>query len=533
MFDGFDFRNPDYTAVFRARAERLQAIRRDPTQIPYLKRYYRDHPAAFISDWGCTFDPRNLERDLPSLIPFILFPRQEEWIEFVLRKWKERKPSGTEKSRDMGISWLSVGLACTLCLFRPGMAIGFGSRKEEYVDRKDSPKSLFWKARKFMENLPPEFRGGFDSKKHAPHMRLIFPETESAITGEAGDNIGRGDRASIYFVDESAFLERPQLIEASLSQTTNCRVDISTPNGTANPFAEKKMGGKIEFFTFHWRDDPRKDDAWYAKQVEELDPVILAQEVNIDYAASVEGIIIPSAWVLSAVDAHAKLGLAPSGERAAALDVADEGADKNSFVSSYGWLVDHAEEWSGEGGDIFETTERAFRLCDQRGLFSFRYDADGLGAGVRGDARKIAERRKEAGQPEISVIAFRGSGAVFKPTGEDVKGRKNEDFFANAKAQAWWNLRSRFQKTHRWVTDGTKCDPDDLISISSAIPKNVRLKLISELSQPTYTVNAVGKIVVDKKPEGAKSPNLADGVMMRFARIKSGMRISGSAVSGS
>jgi hypothetical protein len=34
---------------------------------------------------------------------------------------------------------------------------------------------------------------------------------------------------------------------------------------------------------------------------------VLAQEVDIDYAASVEGVLIPSAWVQAAVDAHIKL----------------------------------------------------------------------------------------------------------------------------------------------------------------------------------------------------------------------------------
>ena len=38
-----------------------------------------------------------------------------------------------------------------------------------------------------------------------------------------------------------------------------------------------------------------------------------------------------------------------------------------------------------------------------------------------------------------------------------------------------------------------------------------------ELSQPTFRPNAVGKIVIDKAPEGSRSPNLADAVMMRFA----------------
>jgi hypothetical protein len=41
-----------------------------------------------------------------------------------------------------------------------------------------------------------------------------------------------------------------------------------------------------------------------------------------------------------------------------------------------------------------------------------------------------------------------------------------------------------------------------------------------ELSQPTFTENGVGKIVVDKAPEGTKSPNHGDGVMILFAPKK-------------
>jgi len=90
----------------------------------------------------------------------------------------------------------------------------------------------------------------FDPQKHAPHMRINFPATGASISGEAGDGIGRGDRSSLFFVDESAFLERPELVEASLSQTTNCRIDVSTPHGMANPFAEKRHSGMVKVFTF-------------------------------------------------------------------------------------------------------------------------------------------------------------------------------------------------------------------------------------------------------------------------------------------
>lgn len=89
MIDGglpfpFDFKNPDYGQVLEWRIERLQRLRARPDKeeaVRLLKQVYQAHPAQFITDWGMTVDPRNIERNLPSTIPFVLFPRQIEWIE--------------------------------------------------------------------------------------------------------------------------------------------------------------------------------------------------------------------------------------------------------------------------------------------------------------------------------------------------------------------------------------------------------------------------------------------------------------------
>lgn len=526
----FDYKNPDYLPIIRERVARLKRLRDQPERLPFLKRYYRDNPAQFITDWGVTSDPRNVEIGLPVQIPFILFPRQREWIDWVLERWRQRQFGVNPKSRELGVSWLAVALSDTLCLFNDDMAVGFGSRKLELVDNGADPKSLFWKARTFLETLPPEFTGNWSARRHSSEGIIRFPTTGSTITGEGGDNIGRGARASLYFVDEAAYLERPESIDASLSQTTNCRIDVSSARGMANPFATKVHSWPAErVFRFHWRDDPRKDDAWYEKQQENLDPVTLAQEVDMDFAASVTGVLIPSAWAAAAVGAAAKLGLTVSGSRDGALDVADEGIDKNAFACSYGLSLEFLEEWSGKGDDIFGTVVRACGIADDHGLTGFRYDADGLGAGVRGDARVINEQRARQGQIAGSLVrplvitAFRGSGAVLNPDAQDVKGRRNDDFFQNLKAQSWWTLRRRFEATWRAI-NGKPYDAGLLININPDLP--LLGKLLGELSQPTYTLNLSGKIVVDKAPDNTRSPNLADAVMILMGRHKRAMTIS-------
>ena len=257
-------------------------------------------------------------------------------------------------------------------------------------------------------------------------------------------------------------------------------------------------------------------------------PDVLEQERSFDLSISPERhahvwlgaydldgdkVLVPAAWVNSAVDAHIKLKFEPTGAKYAALDVADEGKDKNAYAGRHGVVLQQLVEWTGKGADIFDTVERSFLLCDQYGYKSFDYDADGLGSGVRGDARVINERRDKSHR--IKVQPFRGSGEKLHPEREMVPGRKNKDFFENRKAQAWWELRLRFQNTFRAVIEGLPFKQDELISIPADLPG--RSKLVKELSQPTWDINGSGKVIINKAPEGTASPNLADAVNMCYA----------------
>lgn len=297
----FDWRNPDYGPILLDRMKRLEALRADPGLMSAIREYYKDKPAQFTTDWLVTFDPRNAEINQPTTVPFMLFPKQEDYLRWLYERWRSRQDGVVEKSRDIGASWLCCAFSVWMWLFHPGTVVGIGSRKEEYVDRLGDAKSLFWKIRQLIDLLPPEFKPrDYEERRHAPSMRILNPENGSSIIGEAGDNIGRGNRTSIYFVDEAAFLERPEAVDAALSQTSNCKMHVSTPNGSGNPFYMKAHGGKIPKFVFDWKDDPRKDQEWYDKQVSQLDPVIVAQEINRDYEASVSNAFIPGEVVTNA-----------------------------------------------------------------------------------------------------------------------------------------------------------------------------------------------------------------------------------------
>ena len=492
-------------------------------------------PVHWFNNWIWTYDPRGMAFGLPANIPFVLRPKQVELVHWLLEREGSQTHGLIEKSRDEGMSYVVLGFFLHRWLFVEGFAGGVGSRKEELVDKRGDPKTLLHKFRDMFSKMPDWMKPkGFSVRDHDNYMRIVNPDNGATITGEAGDNIGRGGRTSMYFLDEWAFVERQEAVDAAISQNTNVHIKGSTPNGIGDRFHRDRFSGRYSVFTMPWRDNPDKNwqvdlrgkliYPWYEKQLATLDEVVLAQEVDINYAASVEGVLIPSVWVQAAIDAHKKLNIEPTGDRIGALDVADEGRDKNSFAGRHGIVLEYLESWSGKGDDIFGTTQKTMDLCidDDYGLLY--YDADGLGAGVRGDARVINEQQREIGGVEINVESFRGSASVHDPEGEMVEKRKNKDFFANLKAQSWWSLRMRFQNTYR-ALKGMEYEPDNLISLSSEIDKNEFDQLVMELSQPTYMKNGVGKILVNKQPDGAVSPNRADSVMICFNPAISDMAI--------
>ncbi|HTU68244.1 MAG TPA: hypothetical protein VMF52_20035 [Steroidobacteraceae bacterium] len=508
-------------AATRERERRLAWMRADPIRVEALRVHYAHNIADFVSDWGMTVDPRLIAKNQHALVPFVLWPKQREMVDWMLARWRGGDPGTVVKSRDVGASWVACAVLVGLAVFNRNFAAGLASATEAKLDQSGNPDTLFYKVREFLKHLPPEFGAGYNVDRNSNYMRITFPDTGSSITGEAGDQAGRGGRKSLYIVDESAHFERPKMIDAALAATTDCRIDMSSVNGIANSFYERAHNPDIPRFDITWRDDPRKDEAWYAAKVSQLDPVILAQEIDCNFAAAVEGVVIPGAWVQAAVGLHEKLGLKVTGGRFAGLDIADRGQDKNAFAIRHGVLLSHVESWSGANSDIFGTTARAFRICDENRLTAFDFDADGLGAGVRGDARVLNESRRGG---KIAVTEYRGSSSPMFP--DDIvprTQRTNADYYLNRKAQAWWHLRFRFNESWK-ASRGEPYDPEMIISIDAKIPELSRL--VAELSQATVSESGTGKLQIDKVGEGERSPNLADAVVIAFAPRQLPLNIS-------
>jgi phage terminase large subunit len=532
---------PNYVEVLEWRQKQLIHLRSNPHLWVGAKRFYAQDYEAFINHWGMTYDPRNAGSDRPTKIPFILFKRQADMIQFLV-KLKQAQTDGLfEKARDFGATWLAVYYSVCEWLFEPGASIGWGSRKESLVDKVGDLDSIFEKIRFVLRNLPVEFLPeGFKERDHATYMKIINPATGATITGEAGDNIGRGGRKSCYFKDESAHYERPEMIEASLGDNTRMQVDISSVNGTGNVFHRRRLSGevweggevtpkRVNVMLLDWRDHPAKTQEWYdarRKRAEEEGLLhLFAQEVDRDYASAVAGVLIPKHLVDASIDAHIRLGWPdPSGHYFAGLDVADDSknGDKNAYAERVGYLFTNLEQWSGI--DTTKTTNKALRLAERN--VAIQYDCIGVGAGVKGESNRIEESNRLP--PGVTFTPWSASDAV---QGKDEHLLKNADgtpdkksplkgnYYQNLRAQAAWEFRLRFERTYKAVHDGADYNPETMIAIPSTLPHLTQFK--DQLSQPVMTRSvATGKMLVDKAPPGTKSPNLFDAAVMAFFPLR-------------
>jgi len=531
---------PDYNNVWRWRAQTLVRLRDDPAILAAAKHYYSSRPVEFICDWMDTYDPR---RSKNKWVPFILFEKQVEFIEF-LKELDEDQESGlVEKSRDMGATWVACAYSAWCYLFKPNDATGWGSRKEMLVDKLGDPDSIFEKIRLILRRLPDVWLpDGFLWSKHAGKLKLLNPENGSIIAGESGDSIGRGGRKTRYFKDEAAHYERPEKIESALGDNTNVQIDISSVNGLGNVFHRRRENGVdwrkgvkppkgyVRVFVMDWRDHPLKTQEWYdsrkAKYEREGMAHVFAQEVDRNYSAAVSNVVIPYEWIQSSVDAHIHIPYFAAevednlGTWVAGLDVADDGNDRNALTLREWVIWRKCYEWGERDPGI--TARKAIVECrPYAGRIECQYDCIGIGAGVKTEYNRLTVDDKVINASQIPFIPWNAGAKVLKPFERIIPGDDeslmNKDFFDNLKAQAWWSLRTRFYKTHKARTEGTVYPVEELISLDSTMPLLEQLK--KELAQPTRGQSGRLKMLIEKKPNGTKSPNLADSGVQAFFPI--------------
>jgi len=241
--------------------------------------------------------------------------------------------------------------------------------------------------------------------------------------------------------------------------------------------------------------------------------------------------IIKLSWVEAAIDAHKKLGFAPSGRKRIGFDVADSGADKCANVYRHGSVAYWADEWKAKEDELMKSCKRTYQAALERGA-EVVYDSIGVGASSGSKFAEINEERLKEdpyNAQSITYSKFNAGAGVHEPDDEYQPDITNQDFFANLKAQAWWMVADRLRNTFNAVTHGEKFPVDELLSIDGDCPHLDKLKY--ELSTPKRDFDKNGRVMVETKKDLAKrdvpSPNIADAFIMAFAPLDSSLEVWG------
>lgn len=525
---------PNYSAIYAWRIGTLTTMTNDAAMLTSAKVYYKTRPGEFIMHWMDTYNPR-LEGN--KWIPFVFFQRQYEFIEFLENLRRDNENGLVEKCRDIGATWLACAYSVWSWLFLDDDATGWGTRKQELVDKLGDPDSIFEKIRLLIKRLPSVWLPqDYRPRDHSTFMKLLNPENGATVTGESGDNIGRGGRKSRYFKDEAAHYERPEKIEAALGDNTNVQIDMSSVNGLGNVFHRRRENGvdwapgillppgKVRVFVFDWRDHPEKTQEWYdlrkARFESEGLQHVFAQEVDRNYSAAIGNTIISAEWLAACVDAHLEipcLRIQPPNEWMAGLDVADKetDGDRNALALRQWIILRSVEEW-GERDQGVTTRRMVAGVRPYHGI-SVQYDPIGIGAGVKTEYNRLIDDGLIT-REMCNLVPWNAGASVVDPWERIIPGDDdsifNKDFFGNFKAQAWWSMRTRCYKTWRARTLGDTYPADQLISFDSNMP--LLHKLTKELAQATHGTSTNLRMIVNKKPDGTTSPNLADATVQCY-----------------
>lgn len=469
----------------------------------------------WFDNYVWTYDPRLVGKPGGAFVQFKLWPKQREAILWLKARAEANEEGLLEKSRDVGATYLTAGFALHQWLFVPGFKATFGSRKVDYVDKKDNPDSIFAKLRIMLDRLPVEMLPtGFNRAQNDNYMRLVNPETSAVISGEGGEEMGRGGRSSMYVVDEAAFVPNAETVEKALSGNTDCVIWVSSVNGMGNLFARKRHSilKPRQIFRLHWRDDPRKTEVWAEeKQASFSDPTTWASEYDIDYTASVEGICIPALWVESGKRLRRlEPRLVASTVGRLGLDVG-AGKAKSVAIPRKGSVVE-VPQARGEP-DTTETALWGLDVAKETGCTLLNFDAPGVGAGV-------SSTLMHNPIPGLRVAAINTGLPPSERKWPD--GRTSEEMFGNLKAEIWWLCRTALQRTHEHVLflEGKKGGKEHSLTELLALPSGDRDSdtLCLQLSLVKWGKNDKGKIVIERKEalarRGISSPDYADALML-------------------
>lgn len=217
-------------------------------QISFKTLFWTEQPKRNIQPFG--------------ILPFITWDWQDEKIGEIDLYMSKGGILQIGKSREVGATWIILGCGLNRWLFTPRDRGILTSRKEEIVDKKGNPDTLFWKIDFMYDNLPEWIKP--ERVRTDRHIENVW--NGSVIDGEATvENVGRGGRRVWAFCDEFPAVKHSDAaaMDRVLTDTASCRIFLGTSEYESHPF--NKIGtrkGTVKYF-FGWWMHPFKARGLY------------------------------------------------------------------------------------------------------------------------------------------------------------------------------------------------------------------------------------------------------------------------------
>lgn len=253
-------------------------------------RKCKEDPIFFFNMFLWTYNPR---LDKPH-VPFITYPYQDDFIKQIVDAIETGIDVWIEKSRDMGLSWMMLGIFLWWFLFKEWSVL-IWSYKEDYVDAQWNMDSAFERLRYMIKRLPKQLK---PKDMLSKYMNISAPWCWE-ISGDVWVNFWTWWRRKVVFMDEFALRPRDETALQKTKDVTECRIFWWTPNWTSNVYWKVMTNHKSyrhllnKKIRLPWRLHPLKTNTWYEFQKMTRTATDLAQEVDISYETSVVNAVYP------------------------------------------------------------------------------------------------------------------------------------------------------------------------------------------------------------------------------------------------
>lgn len=226
--------------------------------------------------------------------PFELWPAQAELVE----QWKRSRLLLVPKARQLGVTWLFLGLKLWKMLFRPGSKVGLWSRRET-----EAIHLLQHRLKGMYKRLPSWLKVKEVTKDSMKEWVLSNGSAAMAFPTSAGDSytfsdglVDEGDLAP----DLARMLEAVKpTIDAGGSLSIVSKMDKAKPQSTMKRLCRRAVENptvspwRVHFLP--WQSRPGRDGAWYeAQRQHSLDTDGTLDYLHANYPATLAEALAPS-----------------------------------------------------------------------------------------------------------------------------------------------------------------------------------------------------------------------------------------------